>query len=199
MTDIILPLDFGVENLDCPVHGNIQVNLQDGQQLRANSMVLALQSPGMRSAFFDLQQSSLDVQDFSNTAAREFFEALYSGRVTLTQENFREIHKMSRVFAVEWLSQKCRVYFFGVLEPVRVTMEHDAEGGVDLTQLMDWMLKEALHTQQVLKCSELLDAAVEDLSQLSNSLHVGMFLKHCLKEFGEVKHCLLYTSPSPRD
>lgn len=184
---IALPADFGIENLDSPVHGNIQVNMQQGQKMRANSMILALQSPVFQSAFLDLEQTSVDVEDFSNEIVRVFLEALYCGRVTVSQENFRELYKMATVFGVEWLSRRCRVYFFGVLEPIRVTLQYDREGGVDINHLMAWAVEEAMYTKQVLKSSELLDATIEELSKLSNTKHVEGFIRHCLKDFEKVK------------
>ena len=51
---VVVPADFGIENLYCDLHGNVVLNLKDGQEMRVNSMILSLNS-----SVFDKQHLKL--------------------------------------------------------------------------------------------------------------------------------------------
>ena len=40
-----VPANFGRELINSPVHGNLELNLKDGSQLRVNSVIMSLNSP----------------------------------------------------------------------------------------------------------------------------------------------------------
>ena len=108
----LLPLDFGIENLDCPVHGNIVVNLKDNETMRVNSMILGLHSPVFQDMFYNLGLVSVDMDDFIAENVKDLFGALYSGRLELSKDNFREMNKISAAFKSKWLIPKCKIFFY---------------------------------------------------------------------------------------
>ena len=65
---IRVPANFGLKNLDAPFHSNITLTLQDGGSYRANSVILSYNSAVFERLFLELNQTVLDVDDFSPDA-----------------------------------------------------------------------------------------------------------------------------------
>ena len=42
---IKVPANFGKEHINSPAHGNLLLKLKDGEEIRANSMIMSLNSP----------------------------------------------------------------------------------------------------------------------------------------------------------
>ena len=53
---IKVPADFGREHINSDVHGNLILKLKDGEQIRANSMIMSLNSPVINNLISDLCQ-----------------------------------------------------------------------------------------------------------------------------------------------
>ena len=53
---IKVPADFGREHINSEVHGNLILKLKDGEQIRANSMIMSLNSPVINNLISDLCQ-----------------------------------------------------------------------------------------------------------------------------------------------
>ena len=59
------------------------------------------------------------MEDFSEEGVASFLDCVYSGTVvTLSKDVFRDLHKMSHVFQVGWLTTRCVGYFKQLLEEV---------------------------------------------------------------------------------
>ena len=143
----LLPLDFGIENLDCPVHGNIVVNLKDNETMRVNSMILALHSPVFQDMFYNLGLVSVDMDNFTAENVREFFRALYSGRLELSKDNFREMNKISAAFKSKWFISKCKIFFYEELNRSIQVIEQEGRIG-DLVWTLEWLFNESLFVKK---------------------------------------------------
>ena len=114
---VYVPADFGRHFIGVPTHENLTFNLGDGVKIKANSIILALNSPVIDNLTTNLHQTSLEADDFCKEAVECFIESTYTGDIeTLNLDNFRDLNKMSRVFKVSWLVAKCEEYFVSYLE-----------------------------------------------------------------------------------
>ena len=114
---VVVPADFGRHHIGAPSHGNLTFNLAEGLQVKANSIILSLNSPVIDRMTTDLHLTSLDADDFSRGAVDCFIEASYTGEVeALNLGNFRDVTKMSIVFNVSWMSARCEKYFVSYLD-----------------------------------------------------------------------------------
>ena len=113
---IRVPANFGVKNLDAPFHSNISLTLQEGDSYRANSVILSYNSPVFERLFLELNQTVLDVDDFSPDVVKCFVRALYGGRVKLDTRKFREMNKLGKVFSVSWVQDRCMEFWMDLLD-----------------------------------------------------------------------------------
>jgi len=102
-----VPMDFGVENLQCPVHSNIKLLTSNNETVNANSMILSYNSTVFHELFFVQLCTSVDVSSFSKQTVTRFLEALYSGQLSLDHVSFREIAELADKFSVRWLMVFC--------------------------------------------------------------------------------------------
>ena len=99
-----VPMNFGRENIG--QHDNLILQLQAGLQHSANSLILSYNSPVIARLTGELHLSSLNVEDFSESAVLCFIDAAYSGElVLLSRDNFRDVNKMCRAFEVRWMKR----------------------------------------------------------------------------------------------
>ena len=114
---VCVPADFGRHHIGAPSHGNLTFNLGEGVQIKANSIILSLNSPVIDDLTTNLHMTSLEAEDFSRDAVDCFIEASYTGEIeAVTVGNFRDVNKMSRVFDVSWLVARCEKYFVSYLD-----------------------------------------------------------------------------------
>ena len=180
----LLPLDFGIENLDCPVHGNIVVNLKDNETMRVNSMILALHSPVFQDMFYNLGLVSVDMDNFTAENVREFFRALYSGRLELSKDNFREMNKISAAFKSKWLIPKCKIFFYEELNrSIQVIEQEDRIG--DLVWTLEWLFNESLFVKKNTKNEDLLIFVAEKFVDLTDNV-LKAFVRNVLIDFNSV-------------
>lgn len=110
MSRVNVPADFGIENLESPVHGNVTLLLSDGLHRKANSIILALNSPVFRRIFIEQEQSTVDFKMFDAGSVRLFTRFLYSGKCRfqhVSVEAVREVREVSEAMEVDWLREKC--------------------------------------------------------------------------------------------
>ncbi|KAL5262326.1 hypothetical protein ACHWQZ_G007899 [Mnemiopsis leidyi] len=108
---ISVPSDFGIENLDNPGVCDVTLYLQENQLLRVSSTVLSYNGSEFRRLFADLLLRSLQMDDFPVVVVRSFVEAMYCGSINVTRSHFRDVHKMSHIFGVEWILKRCDDFF----------------------------------------------------------------------------------------
>jgi len=113
MSRVEVPADFGVENLDSAVHGNVTLLLSDGLNMKANSIILAFNSPVFRQIFIEQEQTTVDFKTFDAASVRLFIRSLYSGKchfALMSVEEVREVMEASEAMDVVWLRERCARY-----------------------------------------------------------------------------------------
>ena len=118
-----VPMDFGIEYLGLPSHGNLKFLLKDGEEIYANSTVMSYNSPTIKKMTIEDGRTTtlVDVTAFSKDAVQCFLEASYSGNLTkISQTIFRDVNSMCHLFQVTWLSDKCFKYFQSRVDTVQV-------------------------------------------------------------------------------
>ena len=160
---VVVPADFGIENLHCEFHGNVVLKLQGGENMKANSLILSYHSSVFVRLFLELNQSILEMDDFTNTSVRSFLGALYSGEIQLDRELFRDVNKMCHVFKVDWLSRRCGDYFAGLVGDVSTSTDY---------QTLLFLFEEARFCLKTLKSDQLLDLVVQKICSLENRVEI---------------------------
>ena len=164
--DVQVPCNFGIKNLHNPFHGNIFIELRDGQKIKANSLILSFNGGTFERYFNDLEQLTLDVKDHTPKIVIMFLETLYGGDIEITNDIFREINSLSLHFEVKWLADRCESYFMSCVRLYLPEME---------CYRTIFLFEEAEYARRILKIDTFMDEVVKSLSVLPN----------CGKEFVE--------------
>ena len=156
---VCVPADFGKHHIGAPSHGNLTFNMKDGTPIKANSIILSLNSPLIDNLTTELHLTSLDVEDFSREAVDCFIEASYTGEVeAMNLDNFRDVNKMSHVFEISWLSARCEKYFVSYLDKL------DSESSYpDIL----FAVEEAGYLMSALKKRDFLNLVVKKMSSIA--------------------------------
>ena len=104
-----VPMDFGLELLGSPSHGNLTLELAPGlDPVMVNTAIMSYNSPVIYRHTTELHQNTVDVVEFSREAVICFSRVCYSGQLDeLEMSLFRHVYKMSVVFKVTWLESRC--------------------------------------------------------------------------------------------
>ena len=173
---ICVPVNFGRHFIGVPTHENLTFNLGDGVKIKANSIILALNSPVIDNLTTNLHQTSLEADDFGKEAVECFIESTYTGDIeTLNLDNFRDLNKMSRVFKVSWLVAKCEEYFVSYLE----NLNHESSYN-DMMFAAD----EAVYLKSAMKNEKFLNLVLEKLLSFPVSKR-REFIKSYLSDLGK--------------
>ena len=117
----MVPMDFGIEYLECPAHGNLKFLLQNNEELFANSAIMSFNSPVIKRLTIEDGRSTVDVQDFPRNTMRCFLESTYSGELKIISKLiFRDMNKLAHSFQVTWLVDACFDHFQSLTEAVKV-------------------------------------------------------------------------------
>ena len=114
MAKVKVPMDFGVENLQSPVHNNIELLVSEDEVVKANSLILSYNSSVFYDLFFKRLSTSIDVTSYTKNSVDQFVKCLYSGKVTINRDSFRELIELADMFSVDWFIEQCdnnRIYF----------------------------------------------------------------------------------------
>ena len=188
---VVVPADFGRHHIGSPSHGNLTINLGKGVEVKANSIILSLNSPVIDDLTSNLHLLSLEADDFSREAVDCFIEAAYTGEIeAVNLENFRDVNKMSRVFQVSWLVAKCKKYFMSHLDKL--------SGKSSFTELL-FAVEESLYLSSALKDREFFNLVVKKMSSI-NAWKRSYFARQYLQDLSTCNHqqidiCLKIVSP----
>ena len=153
---VCVPADFGRHHIGAPSHGNLTFNLIEGVQIKANSIILSLNSPVIDDLTTNLHLTSLEAEDFTREAVDCFIEASYTGEVeALNKGNFRDVNKMSHVFQVSWLVARCREFFVSYVGHLNSESQYS-----DILFAVD----EAVYLMSALKKRDLLEVVVKKIN-----------------------------------
>ena len=172
---VMVPADFGIENLYCEFHGNVVLKLKGGEDMKANSLILSYHSSVFVRLFLELNQSVLEMDDFSNKSVKIFLGALYSGEIQLDRELFRDVNKMCHVFKVDWLSRRCGDYFASLVGDVSTSTDY---------QTLLFLFEEARFCLKTLKCDQLLNLVVQKICSLENQAEI--FVQPYMKNYTQL-------------
>lgn len=188
---VVVPADFGRRHIGSPSHGNLTFNLEKGVQVKANSIILSLNSPVIDDLTSSLHLLSLEADDFSRDAVDCFVEAAYTGEAeAVNLKNFRDVNKMSRVFQVGWLVAKCKEYFVSHLDKL---------SGKSNFSTFSFVVEESLYLVSALKNHEFFDLVVRKMSSIS-AWKRSYFSRRYLHDlsscnFQQIDICLKILSP----
>ena len=173
---VCVPADFGRHHIGAPSHGNLTFNLGEGVKIRANSMILSLNSPVIDELTTNLHQTSLEADDFSREAVDCFVESTYTGEIeAVNLVNFRDVNKMSRVFQVSWLVAKCEEYFVSYLDKL------DSESSY--SDIL-FVVEEAVYLMSAIKSRDFLNLTVKKMASISVTSRDDFVTKY-LSDFGQ--------------
>ena len=171
-----VPADFGRRHIGAPSHGNLTFNLLEGTQIKANSIIMSLNSPVIDDLTTNLHLTSLEADDFSRDAVDCFIEASYTGEIeALNAKNFRDVYKISHVFKVNWLMAKCEDYFVSNLDNL-----DDESSHADIL----FFVEEAVYLLSALKNRVLLNLVTRMMSTAFSSVRRATFITEYLADLG---------------
>lgn len=127
MNKVKVPMDFGVENLQCPVHNNIKLLVSNNEVVRANSLILSYNSLVFYDIFFKRLQTSVDVSSFTKSRVDNFVKCLYSGKLDVDHDSFRELCELADKFSVDWLIERCDRFYMEVADSISFDDMEDVE------------------------------------------------------------------------
>ena len=179
---VCVPADFGRHHIGAPSHGNLTFNLGEGVQIKANSIILSLNSPVIDDLTTNLHLTSLEAEDFSREAVDCFIEASYTGEIeAVTVGNFRDVNKMSRVFDISWLVARCEEYFVSYLDKL------DSESSYpDIL----FAVEEAVYLLSSVKKRHFLELVVKKMSILS-AVKKDSFMKEYLSDLANSSNFMI--------
>ena len=166
---ICVPCDFGVENLHDPFHGNITVQFCDDTKIEVNSLILSWNSATFCYFFNELRLQNVEIKDFSKEVVMLFLESMYSGDITLEKCSFREMYKLSSAFKTNWLTDRCKEFFYLLCENVSNEFEDFL-----------FVFNEALYATSIHKTEDLISKVTDRFSGMEKIEHV--FVKRYLHE-----------------
>lgn len=106
--NVSVPMNFGIRLLDSPTHSTLELKASQGAVIPASSVILSFNSPVIDHMTTTLHLTSVDMEEFSEDAVRYFVHAVYTAETPLIPgDMFRDINKMSHVFKVTWLVDRC--------------------------------------------------------------------------------------------
>jgi hypothetical protein len=103
------------------------LTIKDRYPLLVSKKRLVENSPVFNKIFVDLRQREHDIADFTPDIVELFITLLEDREVgEIGDEDFRELHKISSVFEVEWLSISCRNWLLKKIIAVEKTIEYES-------------------------------------------------------------------------
>ena len=167
---VTVPMNFGRHLIGSPTHSNLKLNVSEGGEVRASSVILSFNSPVIDHMTTTLHMTSVDMLEFREAAVQLFVDAAYSGTAEgLTRDIFRDINKIAHVFEMTWLSEKCTEYFNGVVQSVKTP---------SYTELL-YLFEEAGFVFENLKTKDFLNVTIKKIEVLKYKQEfIDMYLEN---------------------
>eukprot|EP00116_Pleurobrachia_bachei_P003335 sb/3463597/ len=134
-----VPMNFGRQYLDFKGLCDLELTCNEGEVIKASSFPLALNSPVVRELVGTQLIKELDLEEFSCRSVLTFVEACYTGTLSISRDNFREVNKLSAVFKVQWLVDDCLKFYTRLCSGMN---ENSLEEAWFLFDEASYMLKE---------------------------------------------------------
>ena len=155
-------MDFGLELLGSPSHGNLNLELAPGlDPVKVNTAIMSYNSPVIYNLTTELHQNSVDAVEFSREAVLCFSRACYSGQLDeLEKSLFRQLYKMSIVFKVAWMETRCFTLYE---EYVGCSLQNEYKH-----EELLFLYKEAEYARNKLKKDDLFEFLTAELNKFSD-------------------------------
>ena len=183
---VAAPMDFGIEFLASPSHGNLKFLFLEEEELLANSAIMSFNSPVIKKMTIEDGRTTVDVHEFSRDAVQFFLKASYTGSLeTLSPELFRDVNKIAHVFEVTWLVARCFEYFKWMVE---LEIVHET----DFTSQL-YVFDEAMFILDQLKNKNYLDLVVKKFTSQPSLIEsfVTSYLKDISQCSGKIMDVIL--------
>ena len=103
MGSISVPAHFGLEFLRLKT-SDLELKLKDDKTLKANAVILALNSPVVRDQIIAKDTLTLDFRLFDKEPVSLFLAACYQGRLdTFNKKHMYQVHLISHQYQVFWI------------------------------------------------------------------------------------------------
>ena len=169
VSKICVPCDFGIENMYDPFHGNVTIEFNDESKIEVNSLILSWNSATFCFFFNELRLTNVEIKDFTKEAVILYLESLYTGKLELEMDLFRELYKLSVVFKTKWLTDRCTEFVYQLVENISNEFEN-----------LCFIFNEALYADKTLKNGDLIEMVVDRFSKIENIS--SMFAERYLTE-----------------
>lgn len=136
-----LPTNFGIHFLHKETNNNMSFIMKNGKKFGASSLMLGIHSPILLKNYIEPGILDVEVEEFAPEVVRNFMEAMYSDKLVVKRDNFREINKICNVFRVDWMVKQCCNCFEDWL----------AQASINNLLEMIYLFNEALFCIQMLK------------------------------------------------
>jgi hypothetical protein len=167
-----IPMNFGIELLDSHVHNNLELVADQGAVIRANSVILSLNSPVIHHMTTVLELKRIEMEEFKEQSVRYFVDSVYTGMLpAIRGDMFRDLHKISHAFKVAWLQLRC----FDMFSEFTSAIPDILPSFYDLF----FVFEEAAYVLSRMKQRHFLDVAFEKIKSSSSR---QMFILHYLLE-----------------
>ena len=151
-----VPCNFGAEYFDSDHYSNIEIILKDGSRVKANTVILAKNSPYFKELIENKSPKVIEMDEYEAIVCKSFLKSLYSGDPgILDKSNFRQVSKLSFTCEVTWMQQECHAYFRKLLSDSRNNNSHHNK----------FLLEEAIAAKVYDKDCQYLDALVQQKTQ----------------------------------
>ena len=153
----------------------VLIKIRDGDPLCVSIKRLTTDSKVFRRFILELRYEEIEMDDFSPDAVALFLSLLEDRSLSVSDiqsEDFRELHKMSVVFEVEWLTERCSEWLNEKIEII---------GEADL-QFKQFLLEECLYILRKWDIRKFVDFLVSKMIELDNT----EFIAKCMENFEKV-------------
>ena len=177
-----VPMNFGIELLNSVIHNNIELIANQGVVIRANSVILSMNSPVIHRMTSSLELKEIDMKEFSEESVRVFVEAAYTGKLPdISSDIFRDLHKISHAFETVWLKRCCFAMF--------IEFSHQIDEIVPLYEEQVFLFEEAAYVLSKLKIIQFRDVAIARIQSTESGKK--MFISKYLSEISSLSACHL--------
>uniref|UniRef100_A0A1A9ZKX3 Kelch-like protein diablo n=1 Tax=Glossina pallidipes TaxID=7398 RepID=A0A1A9ZKX3_GLOPL len=142
-----------------------------GETMYVHKVALAVASPyfaGMfRNNMKEKAMGSMKLENSDATAVKAIIDYIYSGEITLTEENVQLVYSASDYFQIEWIKKKCMEYFERNLSPANCFQVRKYADQPPFKELYgrshNYILK---HFDKLIHKEELLRLSFEEIEEL---------------------------------
>ena len=106
-SEVVIPSDFGENFITKRSHNNITFKAKKGKTVKANSVIMSLNSPVIGNSISNQLQKSFKTS-FDKETVRNFIKAVYTGSVgEVDKSHVNSVMQIASEFQVSWLVAQC--------------------------------------------------------------------------------------------